>query len=155
MPATTGFLAPPMAIDRSSAPGSARRASLIGIVSAMIFTFNGNWTKYSGMIVQSCYEGFKEGAPTTGLMFGIGMIINADDGPNHPGAINPFMEAITPTTAAGLILFVCLLSPLGLYRGPFNLLGLGAGLAASMLAVNVLPVAALSAVFYAAFRWPT
>ncbi|NLW60493.1 MAG: hypothetical protein GX073_09165 [Firmicutes bacterium] len=128
---------------------------LIGIVWAMIFTFNGNWTKYSGMIVQSCYEGFKEGAPTTGLMFGIGMIINAMTAPTTQAAINPFMEAITPTTAAGLILFVCLLSPLGLYRGPFNLLGLGAGLAASMLAVNVLPVAALSAVFYAAFRWPT
>lgn len=128
---------------------------LIGIVWAMIFTFNGNWTKYSGMIVQSCYEGFKEGAPTTGLMFGIGMIINAMTAPTTQAAIKPFMEAITPTTAAGLILFVCLLSPLGLYRGPFNLLGLGAGLAASMLAVNVLPVAALSAVFYAAFRWPT
>ena len=128
---------------------------LIGIVWAMIFTFNGNRTKYSGMIVQSCYEGFKEGAPTTGLMFGIGMIINAMTAPTTQAAINPFMEAITPTTAAGLILFVCLLSPLGLYRGPFNLLGLGAGLAASMLAVNVLPVAALSAVFYAAFRWPT
>lgn len=128
---------------------------IIGIIWAMIFTFKGNWTKYSGMIVQSCYEGFKEGAPTTGLMFGIGMIINAMTAPITQAAINPFMEAITPTTAAGLILFVCLLSPLGLYRGPFNLLGLGAGLAASMLAVNVLPVAALSAVFYAAFRWPT
>lgn len=128
---------------------------LIGIVWAMIFTFEGSWSKYSGMIVQSCYEGFKEGAPTTGLMFGIGMIINAMTAPTTQAAINPFMVAITPTTAAGLIIFVCLLSPLGLYRGPFNLLGLGAGLAASMLAVNVLPIAALSAVFYAAFRWPT
>lgn len=128
---------------------------LIGIVWAMIFTIEGKWFKYSGMIVQSCYEGFKEGAPTTGLMFGIGMIINAMTAPTTQAAINPFMVAITPTTAAGLIIFVCLLSPLGLYRGPFNLLGLGAGLAASMLAVNVLPVAALSAVFYAAFRWPT
>ena len=128
---------------------------LIGIVWAMIFTIEGKWFKYSGMIVQSCYEGFKEGAPTTGLMFGIGMIINAMTAPTTQAAINPFMVAITPTTAAGLIIFVCLLSPLGLYRGPFNLLGLGAGLAASMLAVNVLPIAALSAVFYAAFRWPT
>jgi len=128
---------------------------LIGIVWAMIFTVKGKWSKYSGMIVQSCYEGFKEGAPTTGLMFGIGMIINAMTAPTTQAAINPFMEAITPTTAVGLIVFVCLLCPLGLYRGPFNLLGLGAGLAASMLAVNVLPVAALSAVFYAAFRWPT
>ncbi len=128
---------------------------IIGIVWAIIFTVNGKWSKYSGMIVQSCYEGFKEGAPTCGLMFGIGMIINAMRAPTMQAAINPFMLAITPTTATGLIIFVCLLSPLGLYRGPFNLFGLGAGLAASMLAVGVLPVAALSAVFYAAFRWPT
>lgn len=128
---------------------------IIGIVWAIIFTVKGKWQKYSGMLVQSSYEGFKEAAPTAGLMFGIGMIINAMTAPVTQAAINPFMVAITPTTALGLIIFVCLLSPLGLYRGPFNLLGLGAGLAASMLAVGVLPVAALSAVFYAAFRWPT
>jgi hypothetical protein len=128
---------------------------IIGIVWAILFTVKGKWQKYSGMLVQSSFEGFKEGAPTCGLMFGIGMIINAMTTPITQTAINPFMVAITPTTAVGLIVFVCILSPLGLYRGPFNLMGLGAGLAASMLAVGVLPVAALSAVFYAAFRWPT
>ncbi|GHV37472.1 transporter [Spirochaetia bacterium] len=128
---------------------------IIGIVWAILFTVKGKWQKYSGMLVQSSFEGFKEGAPTCGLMFGIGMIINAMTAPTTQAAINPFMVAITPTTAIGLIIFVCVLSPLGLYRGPFNLMGLGAGLAASMLAVGALPVAALSAVFYAAFRWPT
>jgi hypothetical protein len=88
-------------------------------------------------------------------MFGIGMILNAMTAPATQAVIKPFMIAITPTTAIGLIIFVCLLCPLGLYRGPFNLLGLGAGLAASMIAVGALPVTALSAVFYAAFRWPT
>jgi H+/gluconate symporter-like permease len=128
---------------------------IIGIIWALIFTFKGKWSQYSNIVVQSCYEGFKEGAPTAALMFGIGMILNAMTAPLTQAAINPFMVAITPTTAIGLIVFVCLLSPLGLYRGPFNLMGLGAGLAASMLAVGVLPVAALSAVFYAAFRWPS
>lgn len=128
---------------------------IFGIVWAMFFTFKGKWSKYSSMIVQCCYEGFKEGAPTCSLMFGIGMLINAMTAPTTQAAISPFMTAITPTTAIGLILFVCILSPTGLYRGPFNLLGLGAGLAASMLAVGVIPVAALSAVFYAAMRWPT
>lgn len=128
---------------------------IFGIIWAMLFTFKGKWSKYSSMIVQCCYEGFKEGAPTCSLMFGIGMLINAMTAPTTQAAIKPFMTAITPTTALGLILFVCILSPMGLYRGPFNLLGLGAGLAASMLTVGVLPVAALSAVFYAAMRWPT
>jgi len=112
---------------------------LIGIAWAMIFTYKGKWSKYSGIIVQSCYEGFKEGAPTSALMFGIDMIINAMTAPITQDAIRSFMQAITPTTAVGLIIFVCLFCPLGLYRGPFNLMGLGAGLAASMIAVEVLP----------------
>jgi C4-dicarboxylate transporter len=128
---------------------------VIGILWAVIFTYNGNWSRNMNMIVQSFYEGFKEGAPTTGLMFGIGMILNAVTAPITQAVIKPFMVSITPTSATGLIIFVCLLCPLGLYRGPFNLQGLGAGLAASMLAVGAVPVAALSAVFYAAFRWPS
>lgn len=128
---------------------------LIGIAWAIVFTIKGNWSRYMNMVVQSCYEGFKDGAPGASLMIGIGMLLNAMTAPTTQAAINPFMVAITPTTAIGLIVFVCILAPLGLYRGPFNLMGLGAGLAASMLAVGVLPVAALSAVFYAAYRWPS
>lgn len=128
---------------------------LIGITWAIIFTLKGSWSRSMNMIVQSCYEGFKDGAPAVALMIGIGMLLNAMVAPITQEAIKPFMVSITPTTAIGLIVFVCLLAPLGLYRGPFNLMGLGAGLAASMLAVGVLPVAALSAVFYAAYRWPS
>lgn len=128
---------------------------LIGIVWVMIMTVKGSWSKYTSMIVQSCYEGFKEGAPTASLMFGIGMLINAMMAPTTQTAIAPFMQAITPATAVGLILFVCILSPGSLYRGPFNILGLGAGLAVSMMAVQSVPVLALSAAFYAAMRWPT
>ena len=128
---------------------------MIGLLWIIVMTFKGNWSKHCSMIVQSCYEGFKEGAPTVSLLFGIGMLISAMTAPTTQAAIQPFMEAITPTTAIGLILFVCLLSPAGLYRGPFNIMGLGAGLAVSMLAVKAVPVVALSAAFYAAFRWPT
>lgn len=128
---------------------------IFGIVWAMVFTFKGGWSKYSSMIVQSCYEGFKDGAPTASLMFGIGMLINAMTAPTTQAAIMPFMQVIAPKSAIALILFVCILCPLGLYRGPFNLMGLGAGLAACLLAVNAVPPVALAAVFYAAFRWPT
>lgn len=128
---------------------------LVGIVWAIIFTIKGKWSKYSSMLVQCCYEGFKDGAPTAGLMLGIGMIINAMTAPTTQKAIQPFMQMITPRTAVALVIFVCVLAPLGLYRGPFNLMGLGAGLAASMVAVNAVPVIALSAVFYAAYRWPS
>lgn len=128
---------------------------LIGIIWLMLMTVKGNWSKYCSMVIQSCYEGFKEGAPTVALMFGIGMLLNAMTAPTTQAALQPFMEAITPASAVGLIVFVCVLAPLGLYRGPFNIMGLGAGLAASMMAVDAVPILALTAAFYAAFRWPT
>lgn len=53
----------------------------------------------------------KEGAPTVALMFGIGMLINAMTGTDNPGCNSAVMQMITPTTAIGLILFVCILSP--------------------------------------------
>lgn len=127
---------------------------LMGIIWAVVFSAKGKWANIMSTVVESFYQGFKEGAPAAALMIGIGMILNAMTAPVTQTVIGPFMKAITPTTAIGLIAFVCLLSPLGLYRGPFNLMGLGAGLAASMLAVGALPTAALSAVFYAAYRWP-
>lgn len=128
---------------------------LIGIVWLIAMTVKGNWSKYSSMIIQSCYEGFKEGAPTAALMFGIGMLINAMTAPTTQAAIEPFMMAITPKSALALILFVCILSPTSLYRGPFNVFGLGAGLAVCMMSVEAVPVMALSVAFYATLRWPT
>lgn len=133
---------------------SALAAFFAGVIWAIIFTVKGPWKKYMSTIVESCFEGFKEGAPTAGLMFGIGMLLNAVTASTTQTIINPFMTAITPTTAVALIIFACVLCPLSLYRGPFNIMGLGAGLAASMMAVNALPVAALAAVFYCTSRWP-
>jgi hypothetical protein len=127
---------------------------IIGIVWAILMTVKGKWNTYMNTIVQSCYEGFKEGAPTAGLMFGIGMLLNAVAAPTTQEIIRPFMVAITPTSPVGLIVFTCILVPLSLYRGPFNVMGLGAGLAASMIAVGTIPIAALAAVFYASSRWP-
>jgi len=127
----------------------------IGVLWIMIMTFNGKWSSYVSMIVQSFYEGFKEGAPAAGLMMGIGMLLNAVAAPTMQTVIAPFMTAITPTTAIGLIIFASLLCPLSLYRGPFNFMGLGAGLMVSMMAVGSIPTAVLAAVFYAASRWPS
>ena len=133
---------------------NALAAFFAGIIWAIIFTVKGPWKKYMSVLADSMFDGFKEGAPTAGLMFGIGMLLNAVTATTTQEIISPFMTAITPTTAIGLIIFACLLSPLSLYRGPFNVMGLGAGLAASMMAVNAVPVAALAAVFYCTSRWP-
>lgn len=127
---------------------------IIGILWIMVFTFKGNWSKYVSMVTESCYNGIRDAAPPVILMMGIGMTLNAVSASVTQEALLPFMQVITPTTLIGLLIFCCVLSPLSLYRGPFNVLGLGACLATCILNVGNFPAVVLAAVFYCTFRWP-
>ncbi|MCI8401065.1 MAG: C4-dicarboxylate ABC transporter [Lachnospiraceae bacterium] len=127
---------------------------IIGIVWLMIFTYRGSWSKYVSMVTESCYNGIHDAAPPVILMMGIGMTLNAVSASITQAALLPFMQVVTPTTLVGLLIFCCVLSPLSLYRGPFNVLGLGACLATCILNVGNFPAVVLAAVFYCTFRWP-
>lgn len=126
---------------------------LIGVVWAVAMTIKGKWSTYMSMLTSAFNEGFKEGAPAAGLMFGIGMTLKAVSAPSTQAALMPFMSAITPNSIWALALFICILAPLTLYRGPLNVFGLGAGLLASMMAVGTVPTVVLGAMFYGATRW--
>lgn len=126
----------------------------IGIIWIIIFTIHGKWSKYMSMITKSCYDGFKDGAPAAILFVGIGMLLAAVTAKVTQTALNPFMTAITPKTAIGFVIFAAILCPLSLYRGPFNIFGLGSGLAASIIGLGTLPVKLVATVFYACTRWP-
>lgn len=127
---------------------------IIGILWLMVFTYKGNWSKYISMVTESCYNGIRDAAPPVILMMGIGMTLNAVSASVTQTALLPFMQVITPATLTGLLIFCCVLSPLSLYRGPFNVLGLGACLATCILNVGNFPAVVLAAVFYCTFRWP-
>lgn len=126
----------------------------IGILWVIVFTISGKWSKYMSMVTSACYDGFKDGAPAAILFVGIGMLLNAVTATVTQTALNPFMTAITPKTIVGFVIFAAVLCPLSLYRGPFNIFGLGAGLAASIIALGTLPTALIATVFYACSRWP-
>ena len=126
---------------------------LLGVVWAAIFTFSGKWNKFMSLIVSCFNDGFKEGAPAAGLMLGIGMTLKAVGASATQEAIYPFMEAITPTTIVGLVIFIAVLAPFSLYRGPLNVFGLGAGLLTCMISVGTIPTVMLGAIFYASTRW--
>ena len=126
---------------------------LIGVVWAAVFTFRGRWNQYISMLVSCFNDGFKDGAPAAGLMFGIGMVLKAVSAATTQAAILPFMAAITPKTVTALIIMVCVLAPLALYRGPLQIFGLGAGLLACIMGVGTFSNVLLGAVFYATSRW--
>lgn len=96
-------------------------------------------------LVSSMIRGVEDGAPAAILMMGIGMLINALQLPEVKATIEPFVRSLPIGSWWTYVLFFGLLSPLALYRGPFNLFGLGAGFFAIIAGAGVLPAIAVLA----------
>ena len=127
---------------------------VVGIIWAIVMTAKGGWSKYVSLITQSAYDGVKDAAPTAMIFMGIGMVLTSVGSATVQTAISPFMELIIPGSVIGLLIFFSVLSPLSLYRGPFNILGLGSCLAAGIIGLGTFNPVLLAAVFYCTFRWP-
>lgn len=93
----------------------------------------------------SAVRGLEDAAPAIILMIGIGMLLNALTLPIVKTALAPIVTSLPLGSPITYVLFFGLLSPLALYRGPFNLFGVGAGVYAIMFAAGVLPALALLA----------
>lgn len=93
----------------------------------------------------SAVRGLEDAAPAIILMIGIGMLLNALTLPAAKVALAPVVTALPLRSPVAYVLFFGVLSPLALYRGPFNLYGVGAGVYSIMFAAGVLPALALLA----------
>lgn len=118
---------------------NAETSLLVSIVCGVLMTAYRN---FSEVLVTAALEGTKDVAGLLVLIMGIGILLHGVTATKTTSLIGPDLAAILPTTAIGYVLFFTLLSPLALYRGPFNLFGMGAGLSAVILAVSTLnPIA--------------
>ena len=97
------------------------------------------------VLTSSLIRGLEDGAPAAILMMGIGMLINALQLPAVKIALEPLIKALPIANTWTYVLFFGILSPLALYRGPFNLFGLGAGFFAIVAAAGIVPVIAVLA----------
>lgn len=97
------------------------------------------------LLTKSVFEGVNMVTPAVVLMIGIGMILNAVTHPLVSSMLMPFFSKILPSGPVMYVLFFSILAPLSLYRGPLNIWGLGSGLLGIMLAVGVMPPAAIMA----------
>lgn len=98
-------------------------------------------------VTAALLEGIKDVAAVLGLFMGLGMALNAMMDDSTRAVIEPLLQAVLPTSPAGFVAFFTILAPLTLYRGPFNLYGLGAGFAALMARSTILPPVAVMSAF--------
>ena len=117
---------------------------MIAIVWACVFTsLKAGWSRTMNMLTKTLFDGFSATAPSAMLMIGIGMLLLAINQPSVKTSLEPIMRVVTPNGLVSFLLFFIVLAPLCLYRGPLNLWGLGAGIAALMVGMNILPVNAV------------
>lgn len=117
---------------------------MIAIVWACLFTcIKTGWKQTMNMLTKTLFDGFATAAPSVTLMLGIGMLLVAINEPSVKTALDPVMRVITPGGVVEFVAFFIILAPLCLYRGPLNMWGLGAGIAALMVSMNILPTNAV------------
>lgn len=94
-------------------------------------------------------EGIQDVAGVLFLFMGIGMLVTATAHPLAAPVLNPILTSILPSSMTGLLLVFALLAPAALYRGPFNMFGMGAGIAAILVGFGTFPPEALCGMFLA------
>lgn len=118
-------------------------AMIIGILWGFIFTFN---SKNSvNVLTKSIVEGIGAVGPAVAIIIGIGMLLNAINNPLVSDKLSPIIVWLIPQNKLSFVLTFGLFAPLSLYRGPFNIWGMGAGLIAIMLSSKLLPAQAIMA----------
>lgn len=125
-------------------------ASIFGFIIASVYAVLVTKPKqivniFSGAIV----EGIQDIAGVIFLFIGIGMLVATVTNPSVAQYLNPIINNLVPANKIGILLFFAILSPLALYRGPLNMFGMGAGIAALLVSLNIVPISAVAGAFIA------
>ncbi|HEV3156126.1 MAG TPA: PDZ domain-containing protein [Candidatus Baltobacteraceae bacterium] len=101
-------------------------------------------------LVAAAVRGVEDVAPALLLFVGIGMLLQTTALLSVRTGLIPLVTALAPHSALGYVLLFGVASPLALYRGPLNPLGVGIAIYAVLAGLGVLPplvlVAAIMAV---------
>lgn len=97
------------------------------------------------VVSSALIDGIQDAAGAVALLVGIGMILNTVTAAPVAAIIKPMLKTIIPHSPLTYVLVFTILSPLAIYRGPFNVYGLGSGLVALFVAAGMNPIAAMVA----------
>jgi hypothetical protein len=116
---------------------------IVGIIYLFLTTLNIdekiNFQTSIKRLTQSSIEGAQSIVPAVVLMLGIGILLIAVTEPSVQYYLNPLLVKVLPGNRFFYVLFFTILAPLALYRGPFNIWGMGSGLMQLIRATGILP----------------
>lgn len=97
------------------------------------------------LLTRAALKGLESGAPAIILMVGIGMLLMMSGMPRVQATMEPLLEQLGGIPPWAFVFGFTLLAPLVLFRGPLNPFGLGIGVYALLLTLNVFPPLAIMA----------
>ena len=125
-------------------------AALFGFITASLYaTLTVCPGKTVNTLTGAFVEGIRDVAGVLFLFIGIGMLIAASIHPASIAILQPLIGSILPSGQNGLLLFFAVFAPAALYRGPLNMYGMGAGIAAILTGLSFVPPLALCGMFIA------
>ena len=125
-------------------------AALFGFIMASLYaTLTVCPGKTVNVLTGAFVEGIRDVAGVLFLFIGIGMLIAAAIHPASVAILQPLIASILPSSLNGLLLFFAVFAPAALYRGPLNMYGMGAGIAAILTGLKFASPIALCGMFIA------
>ena len=125
-------------------------AAALGFIAASFYAaILTNPRRTVDILAGALVEGIQDVAGVLFLFMGIGMLVAATTHPAAADFLRETLSALLPSSLTGLFLFFALFAPAALYRGPLNLYGMGAGVAALLMGMGTFPAAALCGMFIA------
>ena len=125
-------------------------AALFGFIMASLYaTLIVCPRKTVNVLAGAFVEGIQDIAGVLFLFVGIGMLVAAAIHPASIAILQPLITSILPSSLNGLLLFFAVFAPAALYRGPLNMYGMGAGIAAILTGLKFISPIALCGMFIA------
>jgi hypothetical protein len=125
-------------------------AAILGfLVSALYASLMTRPRQTINLLAGAFVEGIQDVAGVLFLFIGIGMLVTATAHPLAAPVLKPVLTSILPASLTGLLIIFAIFAPAALYRGPFNMFGMGAGIAAILVGFGTFPPEALCGMFLA------
>lgn len=119
-------------------------AFLAGIVFALLATIHYRPFRVTVDLFQTAfYEGFRSMAPVCALWMIIGCIMKASSLPEVQAPLKTLLGGVLPSTPLTLVIFLALVAPLAIYRGPMCPSGVGSAMIPLFLGIKTVSPAFL------------
>ncbi len=122
-------------------------ALLIGVIYCLITTGRGPNGRFQRM-AKAIFDAISASAPVIALIIGIGMTIRVVWDPAVSTYMEPVLKQIIPGSPILYVIVFTALAPLALYRGPFNVWGMGIAVGSIIISTGVLPPVAVMGMLY-------